>query len=66
MLRNDFFGAADVGRTRIVLVREVGDVDGLPTIPGIEGVPATQRVRPRVLEFCSRRVLLVTWQKRGK
>ena len=42
MLRNDFFGAGDVGRTRTVLVREVGDVDGLPTIPGIEGVSAAQ------------------------
>ena len=65
MLRNDF-RAADVGRTRTILVSEVGDVDSLPTIPGIKGISVAQRVGPRVLEFCSRRVFLITWQIRGK
>ena len=66
MLRNDLGGAADVGRTRAILVREVGDIDGLPTISGIKGVPAAQRMGCRVFEFCGRRVFLVTWQIRGK
>ncbi len=66
-MRSDFGGTADVGRSRAsIFVREVGNVDGLPTIPGIKGISAAQRVGPPVLEFCSCRVFLVTWQVRGK
>lgn len=66
MLGDNLAGAADAGRTRTILVREVGNVDSLPTISGIKGVSAAQRMDYRVFEFCIRRVFLVAWQIRGK
>lgn len=56
----------DVGRTRSIFVRQVGDVDRLPAILEIKGVPAAQRMGLRVLVFYFGRGVLFTWQIRGK